>query len=151
MEPKLMVGDVILSKRVDDVTTLKYGDIITYKGEYGSYAGKLITHEVVVEPYGPSGEYYLQTQGIANDFADPEISAEQVVGKMICTLPIVAAIYDFFMSPWGLVIVLGFLTILFINEILTLVRISKEKTAESVAVDVSIDSEPEPEDSDLTK
>ena len=83
MVPRLEVGDIILSQRVDDVTTLKQGDVITYKGEFGNYAGKSITHEVIVEPFQSEGTYYLQTKGIANDYPDPEIREDQIIGKMI--------------------------------------------------------------------
>lgn len=130
MVPKLEVGDILLSKRVDDITALKAGDIITYNGEYGSYAGKLITHEVVVEPYLANGKYYLQTQGVANEYIDPEISEEQVIGKMVRDLPALSAVYSFFVTPWGLILVLGFLAVLFINEAFALKRLIKEKNGE---------------------
>lgn len=120
MDPILEVGDIILSKRVKDVTTLHVGDIITYNGEVGSYEGKVITHEVAVEPYMCGDKYYLQTRGIANGYTDPEICEDQVVGKMIRTLPILSVIYDFFVTPWGLVFLLLFLLILFINELFNL-------------------------------
>lgn len=159
MEPELKVGDIILAKNVDDITTIEVGDIITYHGEFGDYAGKLITHEVIVPPYEAAGEYYLQTQGIANYYADPEISASQVQGKMVCTLPVFSAIYGFFMTPWGLIVVLGFLAILFINEVFSLIKVSKEKEITDSAdvadkaedVFLSADSSSAKDKTDLTK
>lgn len=155
MEPELMVGDVILTKTVQDVSTLEVGDIITYNGKEGSYAGKLITHEVVLKPYeADDGTYYLQTQGIANYYADPEISDDQVVGKFVRPLPVFTKVYSFFMTPWGLVVILGFLAILFFNEIVSLVRTVKEKdnsssnSEESAEITENSDSEPK---SDLTE
>ena len=155
MEPELMVGDVILTKTVQDVSTLEVGDIITYNGKEGSYAGKLITHEVVLKPYdGGDGTYYLQTQGIANFYADPEISDDQVVGKFVRPLPVFTKVYSFFMTPWGLVVILGFLAILFFNEIVSLVRTVKEKDSSSsnseefAEITENSDSEPK---SDLTE
>ena len=127
MEPKLKVGNVILSKSVDDVSKLEEGDIITYEGEVGGYAGKLITHQVTVEPYQYADEYYLQTMGIANGYNDPEISESQVVGKMVCKVPFLGFIYNLFITPWGLVIILVFLAFLFISEIINLRRLLKEK------------------------
>ena len=155
MEPELMVGDVILTKTVQDVSTLEVGDIITYNGKEGSYAGKLITHEVVLKPYdGGDGTYYLQTQGIANFYADPEISDDQVVGKFVRPLPVFTKVYSFFMTHWGLVVILGFLAILFFNEIVSLVRTVKEKDSSSsnseefAEITENSDSEPK---SDLTE
>lgn len=135
MEPELMVGDVILTKKVKDVSSIELGDIITYNGKEGSYAGKLITHKVVLEPYeGDDGTIYLQTRGTANYYADPEISGDQVVGKFIRPLPVFTKVYSFFMTPWGLIVILSFLAILFFNEIVSLVRTiadKEDKTADN--------------------
>lgn len=142
MEPRLEVGDVILSKKVDDITSLKLGDIITYKGESGSYSGKLITHEVTLEPYEYNSKYYLQTMGIANTLPDPEISEDQVVGIMICTLPFLSGVYNFFMTPWGLIIVLGFLAILFVNEAFALKKlVSEDKASDADLSDNEVDTQ----------
>lgn len=125
MEPKLQVGDVILSKKVRNITTLETGDIITYKGEVGGYSDKTITHEVTRVPYESNGKFYLQTMGIANTYSDPEISEDQVIGRMVCKLPVLSKVYNFFLTPWGLAVVLGFLSIMFINEVLVLRRLIK--------------------------
>lgn len=140
MEPKLHTGDIILSKSVKDIAKIEVGDIITYHGEEGSYSGKLITHEVIAEPFVSGGKYYLQTMGIANGYVDPEICEEQVVGEMICTLPVLSAVYDFFVTPWGLAVILGFLALLFVNEALTLRRLVKEG-ADDTSADSSENSE----------
>lgn len=131
MSPELEVGDIILSKRVKDVTSLEVGDVITYNGEFGSYAGKSITHKVITEPYEVNGTIYLQTKGVANNYIDPEISESQVVGKMICVIPFLGAVYGFFMTKWGLAVVLVCLGLLFINEIISLIGISKSSQIES--------------------
>lgn len=130
MEPDLKVGDIILSQTVSDVSELKVGDIITYSGEFGSYAGKHITHEIVAAPYTENGTVYLQTQGIANEYADPQITADQVESKMLRRLNVFSAVYSFFMTPWGLAIVLIFLAILFFNEAYTLKQLFKENRNE---------------------
>lgn len=136
MEPKLKVGDIIISKSVKDVTALKLGDVITYKGKVGSYSDKTITHEVTQEPYKENGKYYLQTRGIANSYPDPEISEDQVIGKMVCTLSIFSVAYNFFITPWGLAVILGFLTLVFINEVFALRQIAKssnDKTSDCLS------------------
>lgn len=127
MEPKLKVGNIILSKSVKDISKLEEGDIITYEGEVGSYAGKNITHQVTVEPYQIGDMYYLQTMGIANGYNDPEISGDQVIGKMICKVPFLGFLYNFFITPWGLVLILVFLAILFVSEILNFKRLINVK------------------------
>lgn len=137
MEPKLEVGDIILSKEIDDITKIEQGDIITYNGEFGDYAGKRITHEVVVAPYLTDDTYYLQTKGTANDYPDPEIREDQVIGSMVCSLGVLSVLYDFFITPWGLIVILGFLAILFINEIFALRQLVKENEDEEVKIENS--------------
>ncbi len=127
MTPVLNVGDIILTKSLGCITDVEVGDIITYYGEVGSYSGKLITHQVTLGPYVSNGNYHLQTMGIANNYTDPEISQEQVVGKMICTLPILSGIYDFFSTPWGLILILAFLALLFVSEVFTLKNLVKSE------------------------
>lgn len=127
MEPKLKVGNIILSKSVKDVSKLEEGDIITYEGLVGGYAGKTITHQVTVEPYQYGDKYYLQTMGIANGYNDPEISEDQVIGKMVCKIPLLGLLYNFFITPWGLVLILAFLAFLFVSEIFNLKKLLKEK------------------------
>ncbi len=144
MEPTLETGDIILSKKVSDISALEVGDIVTYKGEQDSYKDKTITHEVIVKPYEYDGKYYLQTRGIANGYIDPEISEDQVIGVMIRRMPLFSAAYSFFLTPWGLVVILGFLAILFINEAFTLVRLVKEEKAQ-LSSDGSEDTDTEEE------
>ncbi len=130
MEPELMIGDIILSKNIDDISSVHKGDVVTYIGETGDYAGKHITHEVIVEPYKTDSGYFLQTQGIANDVSDPVISADNLVGTMLCKLTVLSVVYNFFMTPWGLIIILGVLAILFINEVFALKQLIKENDNE---------------------
>lgn len=133
MTPVLKVGDIILTKSPKDITDIQVGDVLTYCGEVGSYRGKLITHQVTLAPYARDGSYYLQTMGIANSYTDPEISQRQVVGTMVCTLPILSGIYGFFSTPWGLILILAFLALLFVNEAFTLKNLVKSEEKSTVA------------------
>ena len=102
MEPELNVGDIILVKEVAP-ETLKKGDVITYQGEEGSVAGKLITHQIVSEPYEKDGLHYFTTRGIKEGaLDDPEIDETQILGKVQIKVPIVGTIYDFFTQWYGL-------------------------------------------------
>ena len=122
MEPELMVGDVILDKDVDDVQSIKVDDVITYRGS-GELSGMLITHKVVKAPYlAEDGTYYLQTKGIANEIADKEISTDKVVSVMVCKIPQLDALYNFFLSPWGLVVFIVLIVLIFFDELVAFVR-----------------------------
>lgn len=127
MEPELNVGDIILVKDVD-AETLNKGDVITYHGKEGSVAGKLITHQIVSEPYEKDGIFYFTTRGIKpGALDDPEIDESQILGKVQCKIPIVGTIYDFFTQWYGLAAFAALLLIAFSSEIINLVSILRNK------------------------
>lgn len=136
MEPELMVGDVILSKNVDDVSTLAVGDIITFDGG-AQFGDKNVTHRVVVAPKEEDGVVKLQTKGDANDIADNPIEARQVQSKMQSKLGFLKTIYDLFLSPWGLIIFIALLLLVFFDELMNIIRIATgnypEENEESIA------------------
>ncbi|MGN1131208.1 MAG: signal peptidase I [Ruminococcus sp.] len=121
MTPALQVGDVILVKECDPLK-LKEGDIITYQGTEGDLKDKKITHRVVEEPYKIGDEYYLKTKGDSNDYADPEINVSQVVGIYQQKLPALTWIYNIFLTPWGLLIIIALIVAAFFGEIVNLIR-----------------------------
>lgn len=134
MEPKLNIGDVILSKEVT-AQELNTGDIITYKGTQGAVAGKLVTHAVTQAPYvGEDGLYRIQTQGISEGAPpDPLITQTQLVGRMVCVIPFINYLYNFFLTPWGLVVIILVILILFLGEFITLIKLisSRQKRVHS--------------------
>lgn len=121
MTPALEVGDVILVKDCDPLE-LKKGDIITYQGTEGNFKDKKITHRVVEEPYKIGDDYYLKAKGDSNDFADPEINVSQVVGIYQQKLSVLTWVYDFFLTPWGLLIIIALIITAFFGEIVNLFR-----------------------------
>lgn len=126
MEPELSVGDVILDKTVDDTNSIKVGDIVTFESE--ELGNILVTHEVIKAPYKENGILMLQTKGVANDVADEPINADSVRGKMVCKVPFLNIVYNIFLSPWGLLIIIGLVVLIFIDEIIVIVRILTNNT-----------------------
>ncbi len=127
MEPELIVGDVILVKDVD-AKEIKKGDIVTYKGEKGTFDGKLITHKVIEDPEYVNGEYVFHTAGIYDGaLPDPEWGEEQLLGKYIKKLPIVDKVYNFFVTPYGLITFILVIMILFGYEMIALVLSYKDE------------------------
>lgn len=125
MEPELTIGDIILVKDTDPAE-LQKGDLITYSGEKGPVAGKLITHQIVSEPYEENGVYYFTTRGIKTGaLDDPEINDSQILGKVICKIPVIGTLYDFFSQWYGLAAFAALLIIAFSSEILNLISIIK--------------------------
>ena len=123
MVPYLKVGDIILCRECDPMT-LKAGDVITYDGESGELAGRRVTHRVVKEPYlDPSDEaYYLVTKGDDNPAEDTPIKTSQVTGIMVGKLELLKMLYDFFLTPGGLLVILLLIILAFLNEIINLGR-----------------------------
>lgn len=123
MEPELMTGDVILDKVVDDETEIAVGDVITFEGG-SQFDGKLVTHKVIKAPYtDENGNTMLQTHGIANELDDTPISIDQVRAKMICKIPYIDTLYNLFLSPCGLLIMILLIILVFIDEIINIVKI----------------------------
>lgn len=81
MIPEYEVGDVLVSKEVDPAT-IQVGDDIVYEGKEGSFKDKIVTHQVIMIEK-ENENYRIQTKGIANTKADPEITQNEVIGKVI--------------------------------------------------------------------
>ena len=123
MEPALQVGDIILCKNVSDPSEVGMDDIITFQGG-SDFEYNKVTHRVVVPPMQDSqGDYYLTTKGDANDKLDKEIYFSDVRTKMVTKLDFLNKFYDFFMSPWGLIIFIAALIIIFFDELLTVAKV----------------------------
>ena len=123
MTPYLQIGDIILCEDCDPMT-LKNGDIITYNGTEGQLAGKRVTHRVVREPYlNPAdGKYYVVTKGDDNPTEDSPVELSQVTGKYVQKIELLKNIYDFFVTPWGLITVIALILLAFSTEIYNLIR-----------------------------
>lgn len=116
MEPTLEVGDVILVKECEP-QDLQIGDIVTFQGE-GIYEGKIITHRVIKATYEENGQLYFDTKGDANKNDDPVNKAESLYGRMETTIPWLNFLYDFFLTPWGLLAIIGIIILAFIDDII---------------------------------
>ena len=81
MVPEYEVGDVLVSKEVDPAT-IQVGDDIVYEGKERSFKDKIVTHQVIMIEK-ENENYRIQTKGIANTKADPEITQNEVIGKVI--------------------------------------------------------------------
>lgn len=137
MVPVLEVGDIIVVKEVP-VEEIEMGDIITYNGTEGSVSGKTITHQVILAPYEENGVWYMQTRGMAERVTsdDPVISYDQVIGEYVRTLPFINNMYNFFLSPVGLIVFIAIILILFGYEMISLIstyRASEEYDEEYYA------------------
>ncbi len=81
MVPKYEVSDVLIAKEIEP-SEIKEGDDIVYKGKEGSFKDKIVTHQVI-SAKEEDGIYKFITKGIANTEEDPEITQDQVYGKIV--------------------------------------------------------------------
>lgn len=81
MIPVYNVNDVIIVKETD-VTTLKVGDDVAYKGTRAGLEGKIITHRIIKIEEDVNGKLIFFTQGVNSTYADPSITGEQILGKV---------------------------------------------------------------------
>ena len=81
MVPQYEVGDILISKEIDP-SQIKVDDDIVYRGKKGSFKDRIVTHRVI-SVREEEGQYKIITKGIANIEEDPEITEDQVYGKVI--------------------------------------------------------------------
>lgn len=130
MEPELMVGDVILTKEVDDVNSLQVGDVITYRGTIGEYTNMMITHKIVRAPYEENGITYVITKGVANDIEDQPVEANQISSKLVCKIPFLDWLYSFFLTPWGLLTAIILIIVAFAGEFWNIFKLSHQEVTQ---------------------
>lgn len=135
MEPTLKVGDVILVGPAS-ADSIHKGDIVTYVADQGEMTGQEITHRVVVEPEIKNGEYTYQTQGDADGAPlDPIITSDQIVGKFVVKLALIDKLYSFFFTPYGLIIFIVLIVVLFGYEMISL--LVSYKTIDNISLEDS--------------
>lgn len=81
MEPKYVVGDVLVVKSVP-LDTIKKGDDLCYYGTKEDFAGKIVTHEVR-RTEKIEGRLKFHTKGLMNVIDDPLVDQDQVYGIVI--------------------------------------------------------------------
>lgn len=90
MLPEYEVGDMIISKEVSP-DELKVGDNVVYEGLVDDFNGKIVTHKII-DINQDGDQYKFITKGLNNDIEDPEISEEQILGKVVYRTFILSAI-----------------------------------------------------------
>lgn len=110
MEPNLQVGDMVVSKKVNE-KEVGIGDIITFEDENGA----TITHRVV-DIIIKDGKKLYQTKGDNNNTKDIGlVSIENIKGKYTFKISGVGRIITQIVTPTGLIIIILAITIGYIN------------------------------------
>lgn len=140
MIPKYQVGDVLIVKE-QDPNTLEVGDDITYIGEHGTFAGRVVTHQIIKIEETIGGRVF-HTKGIANEAEDPSITGNQIYGKVIYKCVIVSLLTKLMnnMTAFYIVFVIPFAILIFLQ-----IKESREEKDEADS-DQEYDDEDDEED-----
>lgn len=140
MEPVIPTGSLVVVKPADSYIR---GDVITFGADTKTQVPT--THRIVDIQPGASGVEYV-TKGDANKAADPvAASANEVIGKVVVTIPYFGFILDFARQPLGFAVLIGIPALLVvIDEVANIYRevrklrpVQRERTAGTRAPQVA--------------
>ena len=117
MVPNINVYDVIVSKKVDDINTIKIGDIITFISKSNLSSGMTITHRVI-DIIEDDGMIKLKTQGDNNLSPDSSyVNKDNLIGKVVIRIPKIGRLQRFILGSggWLLFIVIPGLLLVFFD------------------------------------
>lgn len=117
MVPKYEVGDVILVGE-KNITEIQVGEDVAYMGKVGSFAEKIVTHQVIDIQTDENGELIFHTKGIANDTEDPTIKGDQIYGVVQSKLKIMSFLNGIINNMYGMYFLIVIpLAVIFFTEI----------------------------------
>ena len=125
MRPSIQPGDIVVSSSIQP-ESIRIDDVITFRLQDQSQK-RSVTHRVVGITT-ENGTLYFQTKGDANEERDIQpVPAENVVGKVVLTIPLLGYLVNFAQSLLGFILFIMIpATILIIGEIRNIYRISKD-------------------------
>lgn len=122
MSPVYVGGDVLLVREVNE-SDIKVGDVISYRGEEGDMKGRIITHRVIEINDGK-----IALQGDANTGKDPDITFEQVYGKVIYKTVLITLISNIVSNKFGFFFLIFVpIVVLVFFEIIDIIKGSKDE------------------------
>jgi len=102
MEPSIKTGSVVIVK---PEVLYQVGDVVTF-GE--DSRRQIPTTHRIASVREESGQTYYRTKGDANEEADPqEVPSNQVIGKVLWSVPYGGFILDFARQPIGFTLLIG--------------------------------------------
>ncbi len=138
MEPTFVKGDVIIVKQVEDLSTLKKGDIITFHTVIDMQS-VINTHRIVRVFDDDPDMVQFETKGDANDESDMSIvGGANVIGEYKYLIPKLGAAIDFLSTSVGFLIIIVLpLLLLFLYQAYHLINVIVEMKKQAVLDAVS--------------
>jgi len=109
MEPTLPPGTLVISKPTDP-EHLAVGDVVTFQPF--SDDPMLVTHRIIAMGIQTDGDYTFTTRGDNNGIDDEPIIGDQVMGKVIYSIPFVGyatSLFDNRERGWVVIVIGGLL------------------------------------------
>ena len=103
-------GEVIISKKVDDVNKLKVGDVITFIAPSGALKGNNITHRIVEVVYAEDGSAeYFRTKGdnVGVGVDDWKLPPTNVKGVYVKKSTFIGGLREFLSHWYGYVLLIA--------------------------------------------
>lgn len=137
MSSTINKGDLIIIKRFDEY---KITDVVTYVMDNGT----VVTHRLVNFADKEAGTFI--TKGDANDptdqeAGDPPVSADQIYGKVVATIPHVGLFFDWVLHDYGIVYIISLLAVVVAGAFfLNMLKSDPEEKAAEASAEASAEN-----------
>ena len=128
MEPTIKVYDVILDEKIDDINSIKKGDVITFISTSFISNGMTVTHRVVDVIKNDNGIEF-KTKGDNNLEPDSDTAKpENILGRVVLKVPQLGRLQFFLASNGGwLIVVLIPALYIIVNDVLKIMKLTGAK------------------------
>lgn len=125
-------GDVIISKEVADLTTLKEEDVITFISQNPSNPGEIVTHRIRTVTRDANGDIAFVTYGTTTNTND-EALATMIVGQYQFRIPKIGYFFNFLKTtPGYIVCILVPFLLLMLSQGINCIRLFRRYRAEQL-------------------
>ena len=134
MFPNFQQGDVVFFKGVQSPSTLENNTVIVFVQSttgnpiLDSISRPIVIHRIVGIVTQADGTVYYRTKGDNNQLDDPQlVKASNVLGTPVAVVPKIGLVFDFAVSPQGLVAILAVFALFYFERNETNQRRTKGK------------------------
>lgn len=145
MAPDYNIGDVLIVKKTDP-QDIKVGDSISYYGKVGSFAGKVITHQVIKIDKDVEKNLVFHTKGISNLVEDPLVYEDQIYGVVVHKSEILSFIYKTVNTKYGMFIFIIIPIFYIIGSEMLAFMLEKEEERRGIKHDEEEEEKEEPKE-----
>ena len=125
-------GDVIVSKEVNDLTTLKEEDVITFISQNTANPGEIVTHRIRSVTRDANGDIAFVTYGTTTNTND-EALATMILGQYQFRIPKVGYFFNFLKTtPGYIVCILVPFLLLMLSQGINCIRLFRRYRAEQL-------------------